>query len=548
MSALLHSPWLVRLGWALLHLLWEGTLLVLATALLLRLLRGRSPRLRYVVAVLALLGMALLPLRRLGASPSTPPVVTSVRGNMEAAGSRAGPGTASLQIATLRTRAVAGLERTLPSAVTAWALGAMACFLRLAGGWAWLQRLRWRRSELAPDVLQGRLLDLCRRAGLRRAVTLLSCTGLAGPSVVGFLRPAILVPTGWFLNLAPDHVEALLAHELAHVLRHDYAVNLLQSLLEVLLFYHPGVWWLSRRIRAERELASDAFAVRLLGDPLPLAEALTYLERRGLGRPLEPAPAAHGGSLMERISHLLLPHPRTASAPAFGALALLALLMTAGLHLGAQVHDPTPAVAPAVPQGNRPGVTALYLRSRNALDAAGKDIPYTQLWDIKADQVPLNQAWEGFESLLDSPRPDKRSQSWAARNGRIPGPRVNLDLEGATSADVLAVFNHLAQIHGVDPYQAAPTTELGPFSITRNISKDGRMLFNLHARQVSPDYLDKLLAEAARLQTSGGTWGGTATFAREADTATGPRVDAIFEALSLEELQIRVRKLQAETK
>lgn len=352
MNGLLHASWLPVVGWALLHSLWEGTLVVLAAALLLRGLRGASPRLRYTVAVLALLLMTGLPLRHLVPLHSGTSAVLLAQNHPSIEGpalSQVLPEPAS----ALRTRMAAGLERAMPWVVAIWAVGVFVSLLRLAGGWAWLQRLRWKKAELAPDALQGRLLDLCRRAGLKRAVTLLMCEGLVGPSVVGILRPAILVPAGWFLNLPPAHVEALLAHELAHVLRHDYAVNLLQSLLEVVLFYHPGVWWLSRRIRAERELACDTFAVRLMGDALPLAEALTTLERRGLGRaPLEPAPApaAHGGSLMERISHLLLPPRRTSSAPAFGAMAVMAISLTYALQVAAQPADPRPVKDVTYPQ------------------------------------------------------------------------------------------------------------------------------------------------------------------------------------------------------
>lgn len=551
MNGLLHAPWLPTLGWALLHSLWEGALVVLAAALALRSLRGASPRLRYAVAVLALLLMAGLPLRRLVSLNRSAAPVLQVRSS---------PGLTAPPLAralpspdpALRTRMAASLEQLLPWVVLAWAAGALLSLLRLAGGWVWLQRLRWQKSELAPDALQRQLLDLCRRAGLKRAVTLLMCEGLAGPSVVGILRPAILVPAGWFLNLSPDHLEALLAHELAHVLRHDYAVNLLQSLLEVVLFYHPGVWWLSRRIRAERELACDTFAVRLLGDSLPLAEALTHLERRGLGRaPLEPAPAAHGGSLMERISHLLLPPRRNSSAPAFGAMAIMALLLVSGLRLAAQTQDPTPLIPPVIPKfrvltsgvkvGNENA--ALYIHSFNAKDSDGKDIPYTQLLEIKADQFPLNQIWKIFEQVVGDRRPNVEGEAWDSRDERISGPRVNLDLNAATPATVLAVLTRLAKEHGVEPYQAPDPRDPGPFMVNVYTLKNGQVVLNLHARQVSPAYLDQLLQKARKLKPGLGIGDN-----RDSDTYPGPKVDAIFEGLSLEELEARIRKLQAEAK
>ena len=444
----------------------------------------------------------------------------------------------------------ARLERALPWVVAAWAVGVLVSLLRLAGGWAWLQRLRWRKAELAPDALQGRLLDLCRRAGLKRAVTLLMCEGLIGPSVVGILRPAILVPAGWFLNLPPAHVEALLAHELAHVLRHDYAVNLLQSLLEVVLFYHPGVWWLSRRIRAERELACDTFAVHLVGDALPLAEALTTLERRGLGRAsLEPSPAAHGGSLMERISHLLLPPRRTSSAPAFGAMAVIALLLVAGLRLAAQTPDPIPKIAPTVPQGISyqtkrgidPDGTALFIEVKNERDSEGNYIPYTQLLDIKANLVPLNQIWAAIDVAIKSDRSTPLGCKWASRDDQIPGPRVNMDLTGAKPHQVLETLTRVAQMYGVAPYEAPDPRQPGAFTITKYTLKDGRIVLNVHARQVSPAFLNQLLDTARTIAPGTGVG-----LPRDQDRSTGSKVDAIFEGLTLPELETRLRKLQAE--
>ena len=556
MNALFHAAWMPQLGWVLLASLWEGTLVALASALVLRGLRGISPRLRYAVAVAGLLLMAGMPLRHLAPLRRETASALAVR-NLSPRTEPAPPKVLPLPTPALQTRMMGGLERAMPWVVLAWAIGVLLSLSRLAGGWFWLQRLRWSRAELAPDGLQRQLLDLCRRAGLKRAVTLLMCERLPGPSVVGILRPAILVPAGWFLNLPPDHVEALLAHELAHVLRHDYAVNLLQSLLEVVLFYHPGVWWLSRRIRAERELACDTFAVRLMGDALPLAEALTDLERRGLRRAsFEPAPAAHGGSLMERISHLLLPPRRTSSAPAFGAMAVMALLLTGGLRLAAQSPDPTPLVPPAIPEhSSKPGElkirtwdSQLYIQSRNAKNAEGKDIPYTQVLDIKAAQMPLNQLWKDFEAVANAPESSKTSQTWDSRDESIAGPRVNIDLTGATPAEVHALLNRLAVTYGVAPYQAPASDDLPDFRVVRRRSKDGQITLDLHARQVSTAFLDELLVQARKLAAAPGGGGIASTFKRESDHHAGPKVDAIFEGLSLQNLESRVREVQARGK
>src|SRR5262249_62123234 len=125
----------------------------------------------------------------------------------------------------------------------------------------------------------------------------------------GWLHPVILLPASTLTGLSPGQIESILAHELAHIRRHDYLVNLLQSLVETLLFYHPGVWWVSRRIREERELCCDDLAVGVVGGPVLYAEALCRLERaRGEAAAL--AVAASGGSLLARITRLVGAAPR----------------------------------------------------------------------------------------------------------------------------------------------------------------------------------------------------------------------------------------------
>jgi GWxTD domain-containing protein len=140
---------------------------------------------------------------------------------------------------------------------------------------------------------------------------------------VGFLRPVILVPAGLFTGLAPEQLEYILLHELAHIRRNDYLVNLLQTAVEGLLFYHPAVWWISGVVRAEREHCCDDLAAEQ-GDAAAYAEALAGLEQfRHTAQAA--VVAATGGNLMKRIQRLLYPsdRPRAALTPILAALAVL---------------------------------------------------------------------------------------------------------------------------------------------------------------------------------------------------------------------------------
>ncbi len=139
--------------------------------------------------------------------------------------------------------------------------------------------------------------------GLNRAIRYLECGWLQAPGVIGWIRPIVLLPVAALTGLSEAQLRAVIAHELAHIRRHDFFVNLLQILVETLLFYHPAIWWLNRRIRAERELCCDEIAVSLTGDRLEYARALTLMEQ------WEQAPAlmmaANRGPLSKRIFHIL---------------------------------------------------------------------------------------------------------------------------------------------------------------------------------------------------------------------------------------------------
>ncbi len=236
----------------------------------------------------------------------------------------------------------AALDPALPWLLAGWVAGVLLLSTRFLGSWVRVQRLRRRSASPVPSEWHLVLSRLCRELKLSRTVRLLQSAAVEVPTALGWLRPVILLPACALAGLSPIQLEAILAHELAHIRRGDFLVNLLQSLVEVLLFYHPAVWWLSARIRAERELCCDDVAAELCGDPLLLARALTDLE--ALRVPPAPSPthlalAANGGSLMHRVRHLLYP----------------ALPITTGARATALPCWPPPCWAPrASPSGTRP--------------------------------------------------------------------------------------------------------------------------------------------------------------------------------------------------
>ncbi|MGH8077154.1 MAG: M56 family metallopeptidase [Lysobacter sp.] len=351
------------LGRALLHFVWQGAVIGLLAAMVLQLLRDARPQARYAVACLALLACVLVPmvgvLLQLGGTTTSAAITLAPASNI--AGVVALP---AVDIAAWPAR----FERLLPPGllpliVALWAGGASVLSLRMALGVIWIRRLSATPQGPAHAAWQSRLDALAQRFGITQSISLRLVDRLDSPASAGWWRPIVLLPSALITRMPIDLLEALLAHELAHVRRHDYLVNLLQGVVEALLFYHPVTWWLSRRIRSEREHIADQLAAQVTGAPHRLALALSELSQlrsestRTHHAPPHLAQAAHGGHLMSRIQQLVQPGRRTTGGkvafPLLGAAACIALYAhaqvakpeTVPVATPAATSIPTPAVA-----------------------------------------------------------------------------------------------------------------------------------------------------------------------------------------------------------
>jgi beta-lactamase regulating signal transducer with metallopeptidase domain len=371
------KPLLDAAGWALVHSLWQGALVAFLYACFAALVPRRAANLRYAGGVAALLLLLLLPVLTAGLSPHTrrdlfaresvqPEGAWSDSSGAFARTPRAGnepaasvpngsPSSASVPTAaTWREWAEERLTALLPWLVCAWLAGVLLLASRMVG--AWLLVLRLQRSAAAvPACFEELLARVSGRLRVRRAVRLCRSALVEVPTVVGHLRPVILIPAGALLGLTPQQLEAVLAHELAHVRRYDYAVNLLQTVVETLLFYHPAAWWLSGRVRAEREHACDDAAVEATGDALSYARALAALEqlRADARPPAALALAANGGSLMQRIQRLVNHDTRTHARRPYAALGI-AFALLFGALAAQRTLTPAEAKAAIAPLTNAP--------------------------------------------------------------------------------------------------------------------------------------------------------------------------------------------------
>ena len=323
------------LGWTLLHSLWQGMLIAIMCGALFTLLR--SPRARHAIGCAGLLAMLAGPIATffLLSSERSPPVAARPMMTRSETVSFAFPSPLPDLPINLPSRTWREIATDLvPWLARCWIGGIVLIAAWHLVGFAQLSRLRRRSSALDDADWMARLRRLSDRLEIKRRVELLISDRIDCPAVLGFFKPAILWPAAALTGLTPTQIDALLAHELAHVCRHDAAINLLQVIIETLLFYHPCVWWLSKRVRQERENCCDDLAAQVLGDRVEYAGALVAME--SLRHSNTFALQANGGSLMKRIKRLLEPTtPRIRrTRGVHGALIVIALLVAASFWNG----------------------------------------------------------------------------------------------------------------------------------------------------------------------------------------------------------------------
>jgi hypothetical protein len=319
-------------------------------------------------------------------------------------------------------------------------IGVLLLSLRLLGGWLLTRSLSRRAVAAVSPAIESAAREIARRLDLRHGVAILESAAVSVPTLVGYLRPIVLLPASALSGLTPLQLEAIIAHELAHVRRHDYLINLLQAMVETLLFYHPAVWWVSAEVRAEREHCCDDLAVAVCGDRLLYVSALaelTTLERHTL------ALAATDGSLLTRVRRILgrPVEPPRELPPSWGILALLVVLVGAGAYemsTAAAVADPVagsaalpsqtkvpaptvsnadPAQVPAPPPPIRPFDPPSRVPDMPAVPVAGvppvdvpdvPDLPEAPVTPVAMNLPPLAEVPAAVPALPQTPMPAAR--------------------------------------------------------------------------------------------------------------------------------------------
>ncbi|UCC43023.1 MAG: M56 family metallopeptidase, partial [Candidatus Zixiibacteriota bacterium] len=326
-------------AWAIVHSLWQGVGIAGLLAIGLFLLRRRSALVRYALSCGAML-LALVmfvstakymvsttaPARSSAQQERTLSVATetgarpSVISSVPLAGGPISPGPV-----------VESLKSGLPYLSHIWAVCVILLSLYHLSGWSKARALAHQSTTELDGSWEARFARLCTDLGVTGYVRLAESTLARVPCVVGWLRPVILMPASMLTGLTTAQLEMILAHELAHIRRHDVLINYIQTVIETLMFFNPAVWWISHQIRQERENCCDDFAVRVRGSRLTLAKALTDMEELKMRPSL--SVAAGGGSLSKRVRRLVGLPPEARRLPRIGAATLFTLAMVISMAL-----------------------------------------------------------------------------------------------------------------------------------------------------------------------------------------------------------------------
>lgn len=322
------------IGWTLLHFLWQGALVACLVAVALRVLRNADPRYRYNLACSGLLACLLWPVAELSMRLRDGAAIGASSGFADAFLISGGNGAGGL---------LAYLQHHLLWIVGFWAACAIVLAARMALGLLWIRRNA--QADVGDARLQASASRLAVQFGITREVRLRVVDNLSSPVTAGWWRPLVLVPASLVSGMPHELLEALLAHEMAHIRRFDYLVNLGQNVVEILLFYHPAVWWISGRVRAEREQIADDIAARHTGEPRTLARALSELEKLQFSNH-HLTLAANGGDLVSRVRRLVRPDTQALNwKAALPILGLAAACLSMYAHASSRTGLETTAFA-----------------------------------------------------------------------------------------------------------------------------------------------------------------------------------------------------------
>jgi bla regulator protein BlaR1 len=335
-SNLLPGPAVSAFGWTLIHSIWQGTLLMLIAIAVFYYLRKKSANTRYLTGVGFLFAQVIASIGTfIYYYPKTTSAITNVKTLARYTALSASRTWAEVsQDLPLTFKVQMWLTAHLHELVICWVIGSGILLLRFAGGWIFTERLRLNAKIVMDREWRARFGVIIAKMDISKSVEFRETAKVLTPMVIGTFSPVVLIPIGLLSGFSTAQVEAILAHELAHIRRNDYLINMLQSFVEVIFFFHPAIWWLSEKVRAEREHCCDDIALAVCGDKMSLAHALVKVAEWQATPGLAMAFASKKPLLMHRVQRVLGLNPK----PVRTFSSLPAMIFAIGLVIGISAY------------------------------------------------------------------------------------------------------------------------------------------------------------------------------------------------------------------
>src|SRR5690554_5650540 len=395
---MIHSSYINALGWTLIHSIWQLTLLALVFYILLRLWKDCQPGHRYRVSLLFMLislsitsitfivmydKFATIPGSGADLTEAYWPYILSIET----------PGNAGMWDSVVHF-----LQTNVTSLTYLYMTGVALLMLRMGINFWSLHRLKSQSHPIDPNHLDF-LTGLMEKMNIRNPVAIRSSVRIQMPMVIGAFQPVVLIPLSLLSNTPPHILKAMMAHELAHVERHDFAINLIQSVVETLFFYHPAVWYFSYIARREREYCCDQRAVEVGCQREDLVRALTEVGELQHSQALSMSLGGQPNELLNRVKYLLGLQPSYRYAPDhsiwyYGSLLGVFLLFSIGKHqffpTPDQTNSPPLAIfhADTIPQTEDREEEVIIIRQRHKKDGRVKKRTMVRVDTVKLDSVP----------------------------------------------------------------------------------------------------------------------------------------------------------------
>lgn len=404
---LIPEPYLFALGWMIIHALWQIAGIGLLLWLSLRVFNQKSAAFKYRLSLAAIAIMALISLITFGWHLDTNPTnrlsaineaewsYLTAQPHMIQQFQAQNEGRADWVIVSKR------IEKYIPTLVNIWMVGAFLFFFKTASSLADLRFLHQKKHDSVPDELLRFVEKIGHQLALTKSVKIFSSRHTDIPMVYGIFKPVILIPAGLLFQMNPAQLEAIIAHEMAHIKRNDYLVNLVQSILEMLFFFHPIFWWINHEIKKQREMACDEMAIALGAKPEELAYGLANVINHAQKHTPEMAMAAvkKPHPTLDRIKKIMgIKTTPTQPTTLTTITMMITLILGATLLVGASDQNSHSSEELLLTQTNTKTIDVDYQRVDN--DAGSDTLPKTKTRMIFKDSASFEGVNPEFSEKL----------------------------------------------------------------------------------------------------------------------------------------------------